>query len=149
MAVGRKIGEKVPLAVVGKGTITASDNDQENTMTDDERHTAIQQLGDQLKSLREQVESLSGSLAQIGGKAGKAVARGASVATDTVTDTVRTYPFYTVFAASAAAFLLGRLSVVQEPSYAERRYGQLRDRLSDLGSKIPPNLIEQIRSSLR
>jgi hypothetical protein len=149
MASTRKIGEKVPLAVVGKdGTKVGSDG-TENTMTDDERQTAIQQLNDQLKSLRQQVETLSGSLARAGTRAGKAVAHGATAASDIVTDTVRTYPFYAILAASAAAFVLGRMSVTPTASASDRAYDMLRHRLRDIASQIPPHLFDSIRSSIR
>lgn len=144
-----KIGEKVPLAVVGKDGTEVGGDGQENQMTNDERQSAIQHLNEQLKALREQVESLSGSLAKMGNKAGRAVAHSAGTATDTVTTTVRTYPFYAVLAASAAAFVLGRLSVAPAPSVPDRAYDQLRHRLRDLASHMPPNLVDSIRSSIR
>lgn len=144
-----KIGEKVPLAVVGKDATKVSDDNQENMMTNEERQNAIQQLNEQLKALREQVETLSGSLAKMGNKAGRAVAHSASTATDTVATTVRTYPFYAVLAASAAAFVLGRLSVPSAQSAPDRAYDQLRHRLRDLASHVPPNLVDTIRSSIR
>ena len=117
-------------------------------MTNDERQTAIRQLNDQLKALREQVETLSGSLARMGGKAGRAVAGTAGAATETVTTTVRTYPFYAVLAASAAAFLLGRLSASPPPSLSERGYDHLR-RLRDLAAHLPPQVLDTLRSSIR
>ncbi|MDB5551360.1 MAG: hypothetical protein JWL86_1344 [Rhizobium sp.] len=144
-----KIGEKVPLAVVGKDGTEVGGDGQENQMTNDERQSAIRNLNEQLKALRDQVESLSGSLAKMGNKAGRAVAHSAGAATDTVTTTVRTYPFYAVLAASAAAFVLGRLSVPQAPSTPDRAYDQLRHRLRDLASHMPPNLVDSIRSSIR
>jgi sorbitol-specific phosphotransferase system component IIBC len=144
-----KIGEKVPLAVVGKDGTKVGDDGQENMMTNEERQTAIQQLSEQLKALREQVETLSGSLAKMGNKAGRAVAHSAGAATDTVTTTVRTYPFYAVLAASAAAFVLGRLSVASTQSAPDRAYDQLRHRLRDLASHLPPNLVDSFRSSIR
>lgn len=144
-----KIGDKVPLAVVGKDGTEEGGDGQENQMNNDERQSAIQQLNDQLKSLREQVETLSGSLAKMGNKAGKAVAHSAGVATDQVTTTVRTYPFYAVLAASAAAFVLGRLLASPPQSMPDRAYGQLRHRLKDLASHVPPHLVDSIRSSIR
>lgn len=149
MASTRKIGEKVPLAVVGKDGTKVSGDGTENEMTNDERQTAIRQLNDQLKALREQVESLSGSLAKAGTKAGKAVAHGATAASDTVTTTVRTYPFYTVLAASAAAFMLGRMSAMPTESSSDRAYDLLRHRLRDIASQLPPHLFDSIRSSIR
>lgn len=149
MASTRKIGEKVPLAVVGKDGTKVGGDGTENEMTSDERQTAIRQLNDQLKALREQVESLSGSLAKAGTKAGRAVASTATAASDTVTTTVRTYPFYAVLAASAAAFLLGRMSAMQPASTPDRAYDLLRHRLRDVASQIPPHLFDSIRSSIR
>ena len=148
MAGSRKIGEKIPLAVVNEDGTDVGGDGQENTMTNDERQTAIRQLNDQLKALREQVETLSGSLARMGGKAGRAVAGTAGAATETVTTTVRTYPFYAVLAASAAAFLLGRLSASPPPSMSERGYDQLR-RLRDLAAHLPPQVLDTLRSSIR
>jgi ElaB/YqjD/DUF883 family membrane-anchored ribosome-binding protein len=144
-----KIGEKVPLAVVGKNGTKVGNDGRENMMTNEERQTAIQHLNEQLKALREQVETLSGSLARMGNKAGRAVAHSAGAATDTVTTTVRTYPFYAVLAASAAAFVLGRLSVAPAQSTPDRAYDQLRHRLRDLASHLPPNVVDSIRSSIR
>ena len=144
-----KIGEKVPLAVVGKDGTEVGGDGRENQMTNDERQSAIRQLNEQLKALREQVETLSGSLAKMGNKAGKAVARSAGVATDSVTTTVRTYPFYAVLAASAAAFVLGRLLATPAPSAPDRAYDQLRHRLRDLASHMPPHLVDSLRSSIR
>ena len=118
-------------------------------MTDEEKQTTIAQLNETLKSLRSQVESLSSSLAHASGKAGKAVAHGATAATDTVTTTVREYPFYAVAAASAVAFLLGRLSAPQPESFSDRAYGHLRDGWRGARDRIPGNFIDQLRSSLR
>lgn len=149
MAGTRKVGEKIPLAVVGKDGVKEETENQEATMTDDERQTTITQLSENLKALRAQVDSLSSSLAEATGKAGKAVADTAGAATETVTSTVRTYPFYTVFAASAVAFLLGRLSVSQPETFSDRAYGQIKDALRDAGSRIPSHLVDSLRSSLR
>jgi hypothetical protein len=90
------------------------------------------------------VEQLSSSLAQASGKATRAVTQTAGVASDTVTSTVRTYPFYSVLAASAVAFLLGRLFAPPPTSPAGRTY----DRLSDLASRLPPHLVDAIRARL-
>lgn len=145
MAGTRKAGEKIPLAVVGKDGITAASENEDGMSSDEVRDTTIAQLTESLKSLRSQVDQLSSSLAKASGKATKAVADTAGAATDSVTSTVRAYPFYSVLAASAAAFLLGRLSVAPPPrSLTDRTY----DRLSDLASHLPPNLIEAIRAKL-
>jgi ElaB/YqjD/DUF883 family membrane-anchored ribosome-binding protein len=141
MAGTRKVGEKIPLAVVGKHQITEADD---MDRTEDDRETTISQLAESLKRLRAQVDQLSSSLAAASGRAGKAVTDTASVATDTVTSTVRTYPFYSLLAASAAAFLIGRLTVVPQRGIAERGY----DRLSDLASRLPPHLMDAVRSRL-
>ena len=103
MAGTRKVGEKIPLAVVGKEGITEGSENQDAAKTDAERETTIAQLTESLKTLRTQVEQLSSSLAKAGGRATKAVTHTAEAATDTVTSTVRTYPFYSVLAASAVA----------------------------------------------
>lgn len=147
MAGARKVGEKIPLAVVGKDEI--KEENQETAMTEEERLSTISQLTENLKALRSQVDQLSTSLAHVSGKAGKAVAHGASAATDTVTSTVRTYPFYTMLAASAAAFLIGRMSVSQPQTFSDRAYGQLRDALRMAGSRLPSNIADSLRSSIR
>ena len=147
MAGARKVGEKIPLAVVGKDEIKEAN--QETAMTEEERLSTISQLTENLKALRSQVDQLSTSLAHVSGKAGKAVAHGASAATDTVTSTVRTYPFYTMLAASAAAFLIGRMSVSQPQTFSDRAYGQLRDALRMAGSRLPSNIADSLRSSIR
>ena len=144
MAGTRKVGEKIPLAVVGKEGITEGSENQDVAKTDAERDTTIAQLTESLKTLRSQVEQLSSSLAKAGGKATRAVGHTAEAATDTVTSTVRTYPFYSVLAASAVAFLLGRLSVTPPASVVDRSYG----RLSDLAARLPPHLMDAIRAKL-
>lgn len=145
MAGTRKVGEKIPLAVVGKDGIKEAPENEEDMKADDERETTIAQLTESLKALRTQVEQLSGSLAKASSKATKAVSHTAETATDAVTSTVRTYPFYSVLAASAAAFLIGRLSVVQQPSRMDGAY----DRLSDLAARLQPHLVDAIRSRMR
>ena len=149
MAGTRKVGEKIPLAVVGKDGIKEDGAIQEETMTEDERQTTISHLTENLKSLRAQVEQLSSSLAEVSGKAGKAVVNTAGAATDTVTSTVRTYPFYTVFAASALAFLLGRLTVTPAQSPAERTLDHLLGTLRDARARLPSHLAESLKSSFR
>lgn len=145
MAGTRKVGEKIPLAVVGKDTITeGSDNVRHTKSDEDERDATIAQLTENLRALRAQVEQLSHSLTKAGGQATKAVAHSAEVATDTLTSTVRTYPFYSVLAASAAAFLLGRLTVVPQRGIADRAY----DRFSDIASRLPPNILDAVRARL-
>lgn len=141
MAGTRKVGEKIPLAVVGKDRITEADD---MNKTEDDHDATISQLSESLKSLKAQVEQLSSSLAAASSRAGKAVVDTAGVATDTVTSTVRTYPFYSVLAASAVAFLIGRLTVVPQRGIADRTY----DRLSDLASRLPPHLMDAVRSRL-
>lgn len=144
MAGTRKVGEKIPLAVVGKEGITEGSEKADAATTDAERETTIAHLTESLKTLRAQVEQLRSSVAKAGGKATRAVTHTAEAATDTVTSTVRTYPFYSVLAASAVAFLLGRLSATPPPSMADRTYG----RLSDMASRLPPHLIDAIRARL-
>jgi hypothetical protein len=145
MAGTRKVGEKIPLAVVGKDGITDASENEDSMKTDEERESTIAQLTESLKALRTQVEQLSGSLAKASGKATRAVGHTAGTTADTVTSTVRAYPFYSVLAASAAAFLIGRLSVVPQSSRLDRTY----DRLSDLASRLQPHLVDAIRSKMR
>ena len=149
MAGARKVGEKIPLAVVGKDEIKENKDGTDTAMTEEERLSTITQLAENLKALRVQVDQLSSSLAHVSGKAGKAVAHGATAATDTVTSTVRTYPFYSVLAASAAAFLIGRLTVAPPASFSDRAYAQLRDALRMAGSRLPSHLADSLRSSIR
>lgn len=145
MAGTRKVGEKIPLAVVGKEGISEGSGKADAAKTDAERETTIAHLTESLKTLRAQVEQLSSSVAKVGGKATRAVTHTAEAATDTVTSTVRTYPFYSVLAASTVAFLLGRLSATPPASsMADRTYG----RLSDMASRLPPHLIDAIRARL-
>jgi ElaB/YqjD/DUF883 family membrane-anchored ribosome-binding protein len=145
MAGTRKVGDKIPLAVVGKDSITEASGDPRPTKGDEgERDATIAQLTENLKALRAQVEQLSRSLTKAGGKATKAVTQSAEVATDTLTSTVRTYPFYSVLAASAVAFLLGRLTVAPPRSIADRAY----DRFSDMAARLPPNLLDAVRARL-
>lgn len=145
MAGTRKVGEKIPLAVVGKDGIKEASENEDNMKADAERETTIAQLTESLKALRAQVEQLSSSLSRASRKASKAVSYTAETATDTVTSTVRTYPFYSVLAASAAAFLIGRLSVSPQSS----RFDQTYDRLADLASRLQPHLIDAIRARMR
>ena len=144
MAGARKVGEKIPLAVVGKDGIEEASDNQDGATMDEERETTIAQLTESLKALRTQVEQISSSLAKASGKATKAVTHTAEAATDTVTSTVRTYPFYSVLAASAVAFLIGRLTVTPQRGVADRTY----DRLYDMASRLPPHLMDAIRAKL-
>lgn len=144
MAGTRKVGEKIPLAVVSKDGIKEASENQDDTDMAEERETTIAQLTESLKTLRAQVEQLSGALASASGKATRAVTHTAEAATDTVTSTVRTYPFYSVLAASAAAFLLGRLSAAPPRSTADRTY----DRFSDVVSRLQPHVMDAIRSRM-
>jgi len=144
MAGTRKVGEKIPLAVVGKDGIKDASENEDGMKADGEHETTVAQLTESLKALRAQVEQLSGSLAKASSKATKAVSHTAGTATNTVTSTVRTYPFYSVLAASAAAFLIGRLSVAPQSG----RFDQTYDRLSDLVSRLQPHLIDAIRSRM-
>ena len=131
-------------AVVGKDGISEGSEKENAVNADAERETTIAQLTESLKTLKAQVEQLSGSLAAASGKATRAVSHSAEVATDSVTATVRSYPFYSVLAASAVAFLLGRASVAPPRSMADRTY----DRISDLASRLPPHLMDAIRTRL-
>lgn len=149
MAGTRKVGEKIPLAVVGKDGITEDQDRDDSTMTDADRQSTIRQLTENLAALRSQLDTLSTSLAKVSGKAGKAVAHGAESATESVTSTVRAYPFYAVFAASAAAFLLGRMSVATPQTFSDRAYDQLRDVLRMASSRLPSNIVDSVRSSIR
>ena len=144
MAGTRKVGEKIPLAVVGKDGIKEASESEDTMKADEDRETTIAQLTESLKALRSQVEQLSSSLAKASSKATKAVGHTAEAATDTVTSTVRTYPFYSVLATAAAAFVIGRLSVVPQPGRIDRTY----DRLSDIASRLQPHLIDAIRSRI-
>lgn len=142
MAGTRKVGEKIPLAVVGKDGIKEDSDEMANF--EDERETTIAHLAESLKALRAQVDSLSSTLAEASGKAGKAVAHSATAAGETVTSTVRTYPFSSVLVASLAAFVIGRLTVTPSRGIADRAY----DQLSDLASRFPPHLLDSIRARL-
>jgi ElaB/YqjD/DUF883 family membrane-anchored ribosome-binding protein len=145
MAGTRKVGEKIPLAVVGKDGISEASEHAERGTDDAERETTIAQLTESLKALRAQVEQLSATIARASGKATDAVTQSAAVATDAVSSTVRTYPFYSVLAASAAAFLLGRLSAAPPRSVTERNF----DRIAGLASRLPPQMMDAIRARLQ
>ena len=142
MAGTRKVGEKIPLAVVGKDQSTEADDMEK---TSEEREATVARLTESLHALRAQVDQLSGSLAAATGRAGRAVADGAGIASDTMKSTVRAYPLSSVLAATAAAFLIGRLTAVSERSAGDRTY----DRLADLASRLPPHLVDAVRSRLR
>jgi len=142
MAGTRKVGDKIPLAVVGEDGVSEGSEKENTVKADAGRETTIAQLSENLKALRTQVEQLSSSLATASGKATRAVSHSAEVATDSVTSTVRTYPFYSVLAASAVAFLLGRMSVAPPRSMADSTY----DRILDVVSRLPPHLMDAIRT---
>lgn len=142
MAGASKVGEKIPLAVVGKDRITEA---HEMDKTDETSDTTISQLAENLRTLKAQVDQLSNSLAAAGSRASKAVADSAGAATDQVTSTVRTYPFYSILAASAAAFLIGRLTAVPPRGVADTTY----DRLSDLVTRLQPHVVDAVRARLR
>jgi ElaB/YqjD/DUF883 family membrane-anchored ribosome-binding protein len=135
---------------------------------------AMQDITEQLKALKEQVQALQATTTQLASQAGKVVASGARMAGDKVgenariagdkaiagakvagekvTTTVETYPISAVLIASGVAFLLGRMTTSayhHEPSYTESTFDSLRSRLSDLSSRLPPNLKSALRSSLR
>ena len=148
MAGTRKVGEKIPLAVVGKDSIAEA---PEMDRAEDERAATFSHRNVNLAALKAQVVQLSKSLAAASSRAGKAVADTAGAATDTVTSTVRTYPFYSLLAASAAAFLIGRLTVVPQRGVADRAYDRLSDsygRLSDLASRLSPQIADAVRARL-
>ena len=84
-------------------------------------------------------------LAEIGGKAGKSVVNTVTSGKESAVATVETHPFYAILAASAAAFLLGRMSVAPERGVAERTY----DRLHDLALRLEPRVSEALRSRMR
>jgi hypothetical protein len=109
--------------------------------------TMTQDIAAQLKALKEQMQSLQASVAERSTKGAKAVARNVGTAGEKVTSTVETYPISAVLITAAAAFLLGRLSVgaVEPPA---GKVEQLRHRLQELASRLPPNVRDRLRSSL-
>lgn len=141
MAAVRKNQEATPLSVVTRGVKGSNQENQEIDMAENDNETTIDQLRETLKGLRLQVEQLSQSMAKIGDRATKTVVAGK----DSAVSAVETHPFYAIFAASAVAFALGRLSVTPERGVAERTY----DRLHDMASRLDPRLVEAIRARMR
>lgn len=178
MARAPKLGDTIPLSVVRKENAVPQPDQKQNPAAGEAdggnaANKAIQDIAEQLKALREQVQSLQAATGQIASQAGKAVASGAraaggkvagsaraagdkavsgaKAAGDTVTTTVETYPMSALLIASGVAFLLGRMSASanHEPSYTESTFDSLRSRLGDLSSRLPPHLKSALRSSLR
>lgn len=165
MARSPKLGDAIPLSVVGKDGVESAEDTVSDAieMAEDTAGTMMQDLSAQINSLREQVQSLQASTAEMATKAGKAVASGARAAGETVasgarvagdkaTTTIETYPISSVLIVAGAAFLLGRLSshaAYSQPSFQERTLDQLKHRLHDLSSRLPPHLLDSLRSSLR
>lgn len=179
MARSSKPGDSFPFSLVGKENPVPDTNESIQNAADAAKQTSnqtIQDIAEQLKALREQVQALQTTTADIASRTGKVVASsarvaggkvaeearaagdkavaGAKAAGQTVTSTVEAYPLSAVLIASATAFLLGRLTALPsyEPTYsdrAERALDGLRERLHDLSSRLPPNLKSALRSSLR
>ena len=164
MARSPKLGDAIPLSVVGKDAVESAEDKMSDVAerVDDTAHTMIEDLSAQIKTLRQQVQSLQASTTEIAAKAGKAVASGARVAGETVasgarvagdkaTNTIETYPISSVLIAAGAAFLLGRLTsqTYSPPSFQERTLDQLKHRLQDLSSRLPPHLLDSLKSSSR
>lgn len=145
MAAVRKNQEATPLSVVTRGVKGSNQENQEIDMTDTDHETTIDQLRETLRGLRLQVEQLSQSMVEIGDRAGKTVVGGVVAGKDSAVSAVQTHPFYAILAASAVAFVLGRLSVTPERGVAERTY----DRLHDMASRLDPRLIDAVRARLR
>lgn len=145
MATERASRKQGPLSVVERGDQRNDREGQDVNMAEVERETTIAQLRDTLKGLRAQVEQLSQSVAEIGDRAGKKVVDGVTAGKDTTVAAVESHPFYAILAASAAAFLLGRLTVTPERGIAERTYG----RLHDLALGLEPRITEALRSRTR
>lgn len=164
MARSPKLGDAIPLSVVGKDAVESAEDKMSDLAetVDENAHTMVQDLSEQIRSLREQVQSLQASTTAMAARAGKAVASGARTAGETVasgaraagdkaTNTIETYPISSVLIVAAAAFLLGRLTsqTYSAPSFQDRTLDQLKHRLQDLSSRLPPHLLESLKSSLR
>lgn len=176
MARSPKLGDTIPLSVVRKeNAVPQSDQNQTPAAEAVENATgkAIQDIAEQIRALKEQVQALQATTGQIASQAGKVMASGARVAGDKVsegariagdkavsgakvagekvTTTVETYPISALLIASGVAFLLGRISgsAFSQPSYTESTFDSLRSRLGDLSSRLPPHLKSALRSSLR
>jgi ElaB/YqjD/DUF883 family membrane-anchored ribosome-binding protein len=168
-------GESFPLSLVRKENPMSEPDQKIQTVADAAKETssqAIQDIANQIKALREQIQVLQSTTADIAATAGHVVASGARAtgekvaegariagssavsgaraAGERVTTTVETYPVATVLIASAVAFLLGRASAPypSHPSYAESAFDGLKNRLSDLSERLPSNLKSALRSSL-
>jgi ElaB/YqjD/DUF883 family membrane-anchored ribosome-binding protein len=178
MARTPKLGETIPLSVVRKENAVPQSDQNQNPAAgaaegDTAGNKAIQDIAEQLRALKEQVQSLQATTSQIASQAGKVVSSsaraagskvadsariagdkavsGAKAAGDTVTTTVETYPISALLIASGVAFLLGRMSAsaYDDRSYAESTFDSLRSRLGDLSSRLPPHLKSALRSALR
>jgi ElaB/YqjD/DUF883 family membrane-anchored ribosome-binding protein len=179
MARTPKLGDKIPFSVVHKENAVPESDQNQNAPAgaaegiENTANKAIQDIAEQLKALKEQVQALQATSGQVASQAGKVVASGARMAGDKVSEnaraagdraiagakvagekvatTVETYPISALLIASGVAFLLGRMSAsaYHEPSYAESTFDGLRSRLGDLSSRLPPHLKSALRSSLR
>jgi ElaB/YqjD/DUF883 family membrane-anchored ribosome-binding protein len=179
MARSPKLGDTIPLSVVRKENAVPQPDPNQNPAAsaaetvENAAGKAIQDIAEQLRALKEQVQALQATTGQVASQAGKVVASsaraagdkvsesariagdkavsGAKVAGEKVTTTVETYPISALLIASGVAFLLGRMSssAFSQPSYSESTFDSLRSRLGDLSSQLPSHLKSALRSSLR
>jgi ElaB/YqjD/DUF883 family membrane-anchored ribosome-binding protein len=177
MARSSKPGDSFPLSVVRKEN-SVPENVQNDVadaadVVKDTASKAMAEIAEQIKALREQVQTLQATTSEIASQAGKVVASSARVASDKVTEgariagdkavaeakvaservssTVEAYPISAVLIASVTAFLLGRISASahSQPTYTEGALDQLKQKLHDLSGRLPPHLKSALRSSLR
>lgn len=168
-------GDNFPLSVVGNDeTASNPEKDQLLDKVEDvvDTVTDTSALAEQLRQLKEQVQALQATTAELGSHAASAVASGARAAGsrvadsavaagnrvasgaratgEKVTETVETYPFSAMLVASVVAFVLGRVSAPYTPSFrSEGSMDQMKHRLQDMASRLPPHLRSALRSSLR
>jgi hypothetical protein len=133
----------------GEDAVDASDTNETSNAEQEGQNTMAQDIAEQIKTLKVQVEALKNSLAEMGGKAGRAVESGASTASNKISSTVESYPLSTVVVVSVVAFLAGRATVGRPQTFSESAIDTLRDRLQSLTSHLPPHLKDSLRSSFR
>ena len=112
-------------------------------------NTMMQDVAQQIKALREQVQALQSNVAGLGAKVGKSVADGARATEARVSGTVETYPMWSVLVASLAGFVVARAVMVRPEPAHEDRIENLKSQLQALASQLPTHLKDRLRSTLR
>lgn len=151
MARASKIGDTVPLAVVGRQDAREQPAEADKTA---EGNDVLASLAD----LRGQVQALKEALASAQSTARSTVSTAASYASSNARSAVRTYPLSAIVLGALAGVIIGRMtgaratSVMRHVGMAVRESGaldDLRHSLADLAHELPGQIKASLRSALR